>query len=1070
MTDKKLSPTKRALLEKWKKGKQAKRPDVGIPKRPVDSPIPLSLPQQRQLFLELLDRGTAVNNLSIFIELKGKLNHVALEKSANQILARHDVLRTRFILGMGNPEPEILDSFSLSLPVIDLQKEAQPEEAARTLAEKEVLIPFDLGQAPLIRFQLYQTHPEKHLMLLAAHHTISDGWSLGVFLKELMQFYGANVNQQEAQVAALPIQYADYAYWQTNEKRKENLEASLSYWKKQLEGELPTLELPTDQARGNRQTFTGGTHRFVISETLTNSLEALSRQEDVTLYMTLLSAFYTLLYRYSGQQEILIGTPTANRTMAELEPLIGVFINTLVLRANIQDDPDFRTLLQQIRKVATEAYANQNLPFEKLVEALKPKRDLSRTPLFQVVFNLQNAPLPKLEIAGLEASFQEIDRGVSQFDLTLMITKRDGACYATVEYNSDLFAAASIERWFQSYQLLLSSALAQPDLPISKLPLVPQAELERLLHQHNQTTFDFPQLCMHELFEDQVAQSPHAEALHFDQSVLTYQELNLQANGLARHLQALGVGPGVRVCIFMKRSLEMLPALLSVMKAGGTYVPIHSSFPPERIKFILKDAEVQVLLTNLDSSPLVDEAIHILNMDDPQFLQHEDTSNLKVPVPLDQLAYLIYTSGSTGQPKGVMIQHAPLTNFLWSMRKEPGIRADDVLMAVTSISFDIAALELFLPLLIGAKVVIATEEMLMNPNLLGNALESYQVSLMQATPATWQLLLKARWKGKKDLNALCGGEALPRKLANKLLDRVDELWNMYGPTETTIWSSCCQVQKDNLPIHIGKPIGNTQMYILDSRLQPLPRGVIGELHIGGTGLAAGYVNRQELTEERFIPDSINGESGARLYKTGDRARFLNDDSIEVLGRMDFQLKLNGHRIELGEINTVLLQQSAVAEALVVVRTESQGEKRLVAYFTTHQAEAPEAEELRSFMRTKLPPYMLPSFFIHLETFPLSPNGKIDRKALPLPEDVRQLEDYVAPRNEAEKILAEIWQHALHIEQIGIHDNFFDLGGASMQSLQIVAKANMYGFQLSVEDIFEFQTIAELVEFLQEESL
>lgn len=1065
MSNQELSAAKLALLEKWRKG-QLKNSPIGIPPRPADRPIALSFPQRRQLFLELLDRGTAVNNLSTLLQLKGELNLAALEQSASQILARHEILRTRFAFGLGLPVPEVLAEVAIPLPIVDLREldlEKREGEALR-LAEKEVLQPFNLNQAPLMRLKLYLLGNEEHLLLLTVHHTIADGWSLGVFLRELMLFYRAISSGQTAQLPELPIQYGDFAHWQTEDARQEKMQPSLDYWKKQLGGEIPVLELPNDRPRNARQTFSGGTHRFILSTDLTEALEKLSRAEDVTLFMTLLTAFFILLQRYSGQDEVLIGTPIANRNQAELEQLIGVFINTLVLRAHFSGNPSFRELLGQVRDLSLEAYAHQDLPFERLVEVLKPQRDLSRTPLFQVVFNLQNSPLPKLDIPGLETGFVEINRGVSQFDLTLMMSRSDGQCHATVEYNADLFTPGTIARMFQSFHLILERAIAEPDCPIAQLPLITQMEQQHLVYTLNQTQLDFPrEKCVHQLFEAQVERTPEAVALMYKESSLSYHELNRRANGLARQLMDLGLGSGVQVGILMEKSLEILVALLAVLKSGGTYVPIHPSFPTERIQFMISDAQVRVLLTNIDSSALEQVNLQVVNLGEDQFLNPIDWPNPQRDSNPDDLAYIMYTSGSTGQPKGVMVPHAALVNFLWSMRLRPGISTEDVLLSVTSISFDIAALELYLPLIVGAKVVIASQEMISNPGLIGQAIEQYQVSIMQATPATWQLLLETGWKGAPKLKALCGGDVLTRNTANQLLLRVGSLWNMYGPTETTIWSSVAQIQPGNAPITIGQAIGNTQLYVLDQHLQILPTGVIGELHIGGEGLAHGYLGRPDLTHERFIPDCFCSEPGARLYKTGDRARYLPDHAIEIMGRTDDQVKINGNRIELGEISTVLMQQPAVQEAIVMTRTEPSGNKRLLAYFVPRQDTVVEVGALREFVRTKLPTYMVPVAFVQLDNLPLTPNGKIDRKALPLPEDVRRLPGYLAPRDEAEQILANIWQDVLNIEQVGVQDNFFDLGGASIQSLQIVAKANMFGFPLRVEHIFEYQSIAELAE-------
>ncbi|WP_421797792.1 non-ribosomal peptide synthetase [Haliscomenobacter sp.] len=1065
MSNQELSPVKLALLEKWRKG-QLNNASIGIPPRPVDQPIALSFPQRRQLFLELLERGTAVNNLSTILQIKGNLDLGVLEQSANQILLRHEILRTRFSFGLGLPVPEVLPEVAVPLPVFDLRglELSKQEGEALRLAEKEVLKPFNLNQAPLIRLTLYRLGNEEYLLLLTVHHTIADGWSLGVFLRELMLFYRAISSGQPVELPQLPIQYADFAHWQTDDARQEKIQPSLDYWKKQLGGEIPVLELSTDRPRGARQTFSGGTHRFVLSTALNEALEKLSREEDATLFMTLITAFFILLQRYSGQDEVLIGTPIANRNLPELENLIGVFINTLVLRAHFSGNPSFRDLLKQVRSLSLEAYAHQDLPFERLVEVLKPQRDLSRPPLFQVVFNLQNSPLPKLDIPGLQTGFVEINRGVSQFDLTLMVSRLDGQCHATVEYNEDLFAPATIARMFRSFHLILEYAIAKPDYPIAQLPLLSKAEEQHLIYTLNQTQLDFPsEKCVHQFFEAQVDRTPEAVAVMYGNNSLTYHELNRRANGLARQLQDLELGPAIQVGILMDKSPEILVALLAVLKAGGVYVPIHPSFPAERIQFMLKDAKVQVLLTNVVPELGELENIRIVKLNEDRFNDTIDWPNPQFNISTDDLAYIMYTSGSTGQPKGVMVQHAALVNFLWSMRQKPGISAEDVLLSVTSITFDIAALELYLPLIAGARVVIASQEMVSNPRLIGEAIDQYQVSMMQATPATWQLLLETGWKGAPGLKALCGGDVLTRRMADQLLTRVGSLWNMYGPTETTIWSSVCQIQPGNAPITIGQAIGNTQLYILDRHLQVLPIGVIGELHIGGQGLARGYWDRPDLTKERFIPDRFRSDPSERLYKTGDSARYLPDHSIEILGRSDDQVKINGNRIELGEIRTVLMQYPTILEAIVLTRTETSGNKQLLAYFVPQQDTVVVVDTLRDFVRKKLPAYMIPSSFVRLDKLPLTPNGKIDRKALPLPEDLRQRSGYLAPRNEEEELLASIWQDVLSIEQVGVHDNFFDLGGASIQSLQIVAKANMFGFQLRVEHIFEYQTIAELAE-------
>ncbi len=1058
-----LSPAKRALLEKWRQGQMGSN-SFNIGRRPPESPVSISLPQRRQLFLELLSPGSAINNLSVFLEFNGKLNVDVLQQSANKIIARHDILRTYFSFENGALNSKVLKEAFIILPIQDLRNVNYGEQLtkARQLAEREVLQPFDLAHAPLIRLKLYVLSEEKYLLLVIVHHSISDGWSLGVFLTELMMFYNKIINGKFDPLPELPVQYADFAHWQINEKVEIALQSSLSYWTQKLDGDLPLLDLPTNHQRGLRKSFSGGTHRFIIPNDLIESLEKLSRESDATLFMTLLTAYYVLLHRYSGQDEILIGSPIANRDQPELEKMIGVFINTLALRINFSGDPGFREMLIKIREVCLEAYAHQDTPFEKLVEALKPNRDLSRTPVFQVVFNLQNSPMPELKIPGIEMKFLELDRGVSQFDLTLMISKLEGRYHATVEYSDELFDAATINRMFQSYQLILADITANPECPISEFRVISKEEQYHLIYKLNQTQIDFPRKkFLHQLFESQAKQKPNLTALIYDHVSITYNDLNRRANMLARHLKKLGVNKGTRVGILMERSSQVVEALLGILKAGGIYIPINTSFPEERIQFILSDANVKVLLTNVNSTPANIQNIHVVNLNNEE-LTANDYSNLETSLSSDDLAYIIYTSGSTGNPKGVMVRHSSLMNFLWSMCRRPGIMEEDILLAVTPISFDIAALELFLPLMVGATIVIAGKEITTNPIMISEAIKSHHVNIMQATPATWQLLIDAGWKGNDELKALCGGETLTRKLADQLLDRVGSLWNMYGPTETTIWSSIKKIQKGNDPITIGQPIGNTQLYILDRYLQLVPIGVIGELYIGGKGLAQGYLNNDILTNKKFITNHLSYENGERLYRTGDEARYLPDHSIEILGRTDDQVKINGHRIELGEIESVLLQHPSVQEAIVVINMVNNCKKQIVAYYVLKQKAYSNEIELKKFIGKKLPVYMLPAFFVCMDRLPVTLNGKVDRKSLPKPESIHQPSGYEAPRSKEEKILVSIWQDILGVSQVSINDNFFDLGGASMQSLQIVAKANMYGLHISVENIFEYQTIAELV--------
>jgi amino acid adenylation domain-containing protein len=657
-----------------------------------------------------------------------------------------------------------------------------------------------------------------------------------------------------------------------------------------------------------------------------------------------------------------------------------------------------------------------------------------------------------------------VESGASQFDLSLIVSKLEGQYQLKAEYNSDLFTAVTISRMFRSYIRMLEHVVVQPACPISRLPIMNGEEIKHLVVGLNQTQQNFPrEKCVHHLFEEQVNRTPGNVAIIFNDISLTYSCLNRRANRLAHTLQALEIGQESRVGVFMERSLELLEVLLAILKTGATYVPIHPGTPSERLEFIVKDAGIKLLLTNFIPYPFSNISTNVVDVSKMKFTNDDNLPNLENIREPGKLAYIIYTSGSTGQPKGVMIFQAALVNFLYSMRRRPGIQSADILLSVTSISFDIAALELFLPLIVGATIILAGIEMIANPSLLAEAIDLKKVSMVQATPATWQLLLDSGWKGKPGLKALCGGDALGRILADRLLEKVGSLWNMYGPTETTIWSSVGEVFKEIHPITIGQPVSNTQLYILDRYLQLVAIGVIGELHIGGEGLAMGYLNHPELTTQKFIPDLFNSKKGERLFKTGDQARYLPDGSIEVLGRVDDQVKIDGHRIELGEVAAVLMQHPQVQNAVATTSTENPGTKKLVAYYVTGKVQPVTNCELRDFVRTKLPGYMVPAVFVNMDNFPLTTNGKINRKALPAPEATRSLPGYVAPRNETEEVLAGIWQAILEIEQVGIHDNFFDLGGASIQSIQIIAQANMAGLELSAETIFEYQTIAGLAE-------
>ncbi len=1045
--------------------------DLVIERRDATAgPIPLSFVQERQLFLELLEPLTAVNNLCVCVQLEGPLDLTMLQRSARRLLARHEALRTWFETDKGRPVVRIAPPAApaLDLGIVDLRerRDEAPAEALR-LAELEARQPFDLSRPPLLRVKTFRLADDEHVLLVVVHHTIADGWSLGVFLRELLSQYQDLREGGTAELPPLPVQYGDFASWQRQSLRGEPLERLLGYWRRQLAGELPVLDLPVDHPRPARQTFAGRTHGFHLAADLTDDLKALSRRYDATPFMTLVAAFQTLLHRHCRQDDILIGTPIAGRTHPETQELIGAFINTLVLRTDLSGDPSFGELLRRVRDVALTAYAHQDLPFEKLVAELRPQRDLSRTPVFQVMFNLQNAPLPAIRLPGLSLRLLPIDRGTAQFDLTLIMTESDAGLEGAFEYNTDLFEPPTIERLAESFQLLLGDAVAHPERLLSQLVIMRPEERDRLLRGLNDTKVDYPCDCgVHELIEAQVRRTPGAVALICGADVLTYEEMDRRATGLATELRDLGAAPGVFVGICMDRSANLVVGLLAVLKAGSTYLPIDPSSPPGRVAFLLRDANARVLLTDGSvESPDLGAAIRIHRVDSTRVAGTNREAAAPRRAEAERLAYVIYTSGSTGEPKGVLVRQRALVNLLWSMRHVLELGPGDTLLAVTSVSFDIAALELYLPLIVGATVVLASTDMTRDRRLLQQAIATHRVRVMQATPATWRMMLQGDWAGDPGLVALSGGEPLTPELADRLLDRVGGLWNLYGPTETTVWSAAGRVRRGQRPITIGRPIANTQLYVLDTHLQPVPIGAMGELFIGGDGVSPGYLNRPALTAERFLANPF-GTDGDRLFRTGDRARYLPDGSIDLLGRLDEQVKIHGFRIELGEIEATLSRHPAVRAAAVIAEEINGGDKRLVGYVVPAGTRAPSAAELRTFLRTVLPAYMVPAVFVPLGELPLTTTGKIDRRALPAPDLDAARRSFVAPHSALEQRLAEIYARVLGLERVGVHDNFFDLGGGSIQILEIIVQVESDGLSLTPETFFEHQTVAAVAAFLE----
>jgi amino acid adenylation domain-containing protein len=1035
--------------------------------------LPLSFAQQRLWFLDQLEPGSSLYNILTAVRLTGRLNVSALEQTLSEIIRRHEVLRTSFPVIDGNPRQLIAPAQPVHLSVINLSEltEADSEAEVRRIAAEQAQRPFDLAQGPLLRVSLLRLSEESHALIFTMHHIISDGWSMGVLIREVATLYEAYCEGRPSPLPELNIQYADFAHWQRQWLQGEVLEAQLAYWEQQLGGTLPVLELPTDRPRPAVQSYHGATRSFMLDKGTSEALRDLSRQKGVTLFMTLLAAFQTLLARYTGQGEIIVGTDIANRNRGETEALIGFFVNQLVMRTDFSDDPTFSELLRRVREATLAAYMHQDLPFELLVQRLQPERDLSRAPIFQTKLVLQNVPHEELKLPGLTLGSVAVENVAARFDLTLVMLDLPDGLSGFIEYNTDLFDDSRMMRLLDHFNRLLEGIVAGPERRVSELPLLSNVERQQALIEWNRTEVERPHnASIHQFFEAQAAQTPEAIAVTFQDQELTYDELNRRANQLAHHLRRIGIGPEVRVGILMERSLEMLVGVLGILKAGGAFMPLDPEYSIGRLSFMLEDAQVPLLLTqerSLDGLPAFWGQVICLDSE-WENLAGESEHNPTNITEAANLAYVIYTSGSTGRPKGVLLQHGGLCNLaleqIRAFKVQPGSRV----LQFASLSFDASVWEIFMALTSGATLCLGERAKLSSGAELVEVLRERGVTVATLPPAILSVMPAPALPALQTL--IAAGEKCSREILEKWsADR--HFFNAYGPTESTVCATMTErTGNDSQEPPIGRPIANTQVYLLDAKLQPVPVGVTGELHIGGAGLARGYLNQPALTAEKFIPHPFSREAGARLYRTGDLARYLPDGQIEFIGRADEQVKLRGHRIELGEIEVALSQHRAVREAVIALREDEPGEKRLVAYLVLEGETPASTSDIRSYLQEQLPSYMIPAAFVWLEELPLTRNGKIDRRALPAPElaGVGSGDSYIAPRTPTEELMASLWSEVLKVERVGACDNFFELGGHSLLATQLISRIReAFNVELLLVTLFEKPTVEQLSQAVEQ---
>ena len=1001
--------------------------------------------------MENLNETNTAYNIPIDFRITGNLNPELLEKSINFMIERHETLRTIFINVKGSPFQKIIPELSVSLEIINLDHElpGKQDELIRKYSLGHANYKFDIANGPLCHFMLLVKGEQEYVFLLNFHHLISDAASVEIFMEEMISVYQSFLERKPVDLPQIQYKYSDYALSEIKWLKSEEYQEQLGFWKKELAGIPDILKLPVDYHRPKVQTYNGSEYHFTINPELKEKIGKIGQKKGTSLFVPLLTAFGVLLSRASLQDDLVIGVPTANRHHLELESMIGVLINSLPLRFTFSENTSFTEALKVTKEKFFAAFENQEVPFERLVEELKVKRNMSSPPIFQVIFNYLSVYRKVLQIPGLVFEMVDGERESSAVDLTLTVIDYKKSLDCSFEYNTDLFDKESIIRLAGNYLTFLQQIPNREDLPSKAINLLTPKETNQMIRDWNQTKADYPtDKCTHQMFEEQVRKTPEAIALIFENEVLTYAELNVKANQLAHFLVKKGAKEDTFIAICLERSVDLLVGLLAIAKTGGTYLPLDPIYPKPRLALIVDDAQPVLFITQKSLLEVIPGTnAELIFIDDRKAYQFESTDNLSFGNP-QKAAYILYTSGSTGKPKGALIKHHSTLNAVYSITKKMRVTSADTLLAITTVAFDVAEMDYFLPLLNGAKLVLANQETMHDIELLKRKIESSGATLLLATPVTFKMLILSSWNGKSDIRILSGGEALSRELAGKLLQRCAEVWNGYAPTETTIYSLVKRVLPENTIgdgyVELGRPLDNTILYVLNSKKVPVPVGIPGELYIGGDGVSDGYLNLPEMTNDRFIPDPLGIDSSIRFYKTGDLVQYQHDGNIAFLNRIDFQVKIRGFRIELGEIESILSQVKGIKENVVIVRQDASAEKMLVAYYISDGSADNSAKEMRQYLKERLPDYMIPSAFVKMDKFPLTSTLKVDRNALPNPDldGLRESNGYVAPKTPTEQKLTQIWMTLLNRKRIGITDNFFEIGGHSMLAVAPVSYTHL----------------------------